>query len=132
MNKSHIISLSSTFLFLVLGITFAILKSNNDEYLKSNPDIKNNNSGTYLGLSITFFVFFLISLCFTVLLLISPKDKNILTPILEPLMNGFGYGTPPNEISDDKTPTPLKLGKKILQEQRERESKIPKFPLFNL
>ena len=72
MKKSHIIILLSsfTFIFLVLGITFAILKSSNDEYLKSNPQIKNNDSDTYLGLSIIFFTLFVAGLGLSIYLII--------------------------------------------------------------
>ena len=125
MNKSHIIILLSsfTFIFLVLGITFAILKSNNDEYLKSNPEIKNNDSDTYFGLSITFFVLFLISLCFTVFIFISPKNVDISTPEYKI----FNYDTTGSESNDDdNTPYSLKLPSKINKDLKERESKFPK------
>ena len=128
MKKSHIIILLSsfTFIFLVLGITFAILKSNNDEYLKSNPEIKNNDSDTYFGLSITFFVLFLICLCFTVFIFISPKNVDISTPEYK----RFNYDTTDSESNDDDTPYSLKLPSKINKDLKERESKFPKTDIF--
>jgi len=130
MNKLYIILLSFTLLFLVLGITFAILKSNNDEYLKSNPEIKNNNSDTYLGLSITFFVLFLGCLLYFLFYFLFPKNKlDKKNENYKPIMS---YNTPPRRESTDKdiTPqsdnTPYQLRQNIKAINR----KIDEFPSF--
>lgn len=117
MNGYYIISFLSL-LFIALGITFAILKSNNDEKIKLNPEIENNVSGIYLALSIIFFVLFFICTCFAALLYIFLKNKTVyLSPKFAPLLEG-GYNTSPEGISDDTTPQQLKLSSSINKEIR--------------
>ena len=128
MKKSHIIILLSsfTFIFLVLGITFAILKSSNDEYLKSNPQIKNNDSDTYLGLSIIFFTLFVAGLGLSIYLIILgfyinyKNNEKISTPLYKPLID---YKTPKDEVSNTDTPN----GILNIKEPRN----VPIFPSLN-
>jgi magnesium-transporting ATPase (P-type) len=113
---------------LISGITFAVLKSKNDEYVeterKSNPDFSNTYSETYNALMITFFVLFvlfsafLLSIIFvkkeiTIRLITTPKNYK---PLLPNKYDSSKETTP--STPDNSTPLGLSGGSNYLGEVR--------------
>ena len=103
-------------LFLSLGITFAVLKSQNDEDVKLNPNAP-NYSTLYTWLIILSFILFLSTL-FAIYILI--KKNNYITPESSPLLkrNLISYYTPDNENSDNITPEVLRVSSNINRSER--------------
>ena len=103
-------------LFLSLGITFAVLKSQNDEDVKLNPNAP-NYSTLYTWLIILSFILFLSTL-FAIYILI--KKNNYITPKSPPLLkrNLISYYTPDNENSDNITPEVLRVSSNINRSER--------------
>jgi len=124
--ERYIIILLATFfamlISLILGITFTVLKSKNDEYVetqrKTKPDFSNTDSETYFALMITFLVLFgvfatlLLSIIFLkkeiTIRLSTPKKQNY-KPLLPNKYDSSEETTP-----DDSTPLGLSGGSNYL------------------
>jgi flagellar basal body-associated protein FliL len=98
------------FISLISGITFAVFKSKNDEYVeterKSNPDFSNTDSEKYNAWMITFFVLFVLFSAFLLLIIFRKdwvKSNRPQTPKnnYEPLL--------PNKYDSSKETTPNDL-----------------------
>jgi len=105
----YIIILSVTFfvmlISLISGITFAVLKSKNDEYVetqrKTNPDFSNTDSETYFALMVTFLVLFGLFAALLLSVIFLKKEITIrleTTPKYKPLL--------PNKYDSSKETTP--------------------------
>lgn len=94
-----------TVLSLALGITFTVLKSNNDANIETNK-VTNNYSNMYLALSIIFYICFAIG-CLGLIIFYIYSKNNSNTQIYEPLM---GYDTSSNEASPKKSNEATPLG----------------------
>jgi hypothetical protein len=110
---------------LILGITFAVLKSKNDEYVenerKSNPDFSNTDSETYNALMITFLVLFGVFSAFLLLIIFAKKAEKKSTGLTTP-ENYKRFKDPLPLMSpttpDDSTPLGLSGGSNYLGEVR--------------
>ena len=131
MNKYIITLVIFITIFLSLGITFTVLKLNNDEYIntkrQSEPNYTNSNSQIYLGLTITFFILF--ALLSIVLFFILNKKTN--TPINSPIFKKLmSYDTTPDVTPDstnsNSTPYGISSNSRYMSEDRSRN--FPEFP----
>ena len=107
-------------LFLSLGITFAVLKAQNDEDVKLNPNAP-NYSTLYTWLIILSFILFLSTL-FAIYIL---NKNNYRTPNNSPLLKRkliSSYDTPDDEKSDDTTPQGMKISSDINRSEKLRKS----------
>ena len=119
------ISIAGIILSLILGITFAVLKSKNDEYVenerKSNPDFSNSDSEKYNELMITFLVLFGVFSAFLLLIIFAKKAEKKSTGLTTP-ENYKRFKDPLPLMSpttpDDSTPLGLSGGSNYLGEVR--------------
>ena len=107
-------------LSLSLGITFAVLKAQNDKDIKLNPNTP-NYSTVYTWLSIISFILFLSTL-FAIYIL---NKNNYRTPNNSPSRRPIlSYYTPDDSISDDTTPQGMKISSDINRDlEKLRKSK---------
>lgn len=98
---------------MILGITFTVLKSNNDANIETKK-VSNNYSNIYLALSIIFYICFAIGCLGLIIFYIYSNNNNSKTQIYKPLM---GYDTSSNEASPKEQSTPLGLSTKFAQQQ---------------
>lgn len=132
MEKYTIILISlgiSLLISLILVITFAVLKSKNDEYIetqrKSNSEYTNNYSETYFALMITFLVLFVFSALSLIIFfakkvqndrLKRPETPENYKPLLPNKYDSSLETTP--KTPDDSTPLGLSGGSNYLGEVR--------------
>ena len=104
-NRFVSVTIVFAVLSLALGITFTVLKSNNDANIEAKK-VSNNYSNMYLALSIIFYICFAIG-CLGLIIFYIYSNNNSKNQIYKPLM---GYDTSSNEASPKKSNEATPLG----------------------